>query len=208
MPKRVEVNKTLRGRMNFKGRLLQTNKFCHKAAKKTMQIYDQTKTSAQIVQNLIPCAAHVPPRCKEVTKCQCECHAGIPAAMSASPSKMVAKTAPELAKTQPGGAQDHPKSSTEAPMRAQMRPRAPKKHPKGGQETAQRHPREPKSSPRASKLRRIQAQEAPKPFQKRAWGLPKQAWDMILVRSFSQKAPTAIFCYFWRRTPKPLNSRW
>ena len=22
---------------------------------------------------LIPCAAHVPPRCKEVTKCQCEC---------------------------------------------------------------------------------------------------------------------------------------
>ena len=93
-------------------------------------------------------------------------------------------------------------------MRAQMRPRAPKKHPKGGQETAQRHPRESKSSPRASKLRRRQAQEAPKPLQKRAWGLPKQAWGMILVRSFSQKAPTAIFCYFWRRTPKPLNSRW
>ena len=155
----------------------------------------------------IPCAAHVPPRCKEVTKCQCECHAGIPAAISASPSKIVAKTAPELAKTQPGGAQDHPKSSTEAPMRAQMRPRAPKKHPKGGQETAQRHPRESKSFPRASKLRRRQAQDAPKPFQKRAWGLPKQAWGMILVRSFSQKAPTAIFCYFWRRTPKPLNSR-
>ena len=42
------------------------------------------------------CAAHVPPRCKGRTKCQCECHAGIPAAMSASSTKIVAKTAPEL----------------------------------------------------------------------------------------------------------------
>ena len=154
------------------------------------------------------CALHVPPRCKGRTKCQCECCAGIPAAISASSSKMVAQPALELSKTQPGGAQDPPKSSAGAPWRAQMRPRAPKKHPKGGQETAQRHPRESKSSPRASKLRRRQAQEAPKPLQKRAWGLPKQAWGMILVRSFSQKAPTAIFCYFWRRTQKPLNLRW
>ena len=54
MPKRVEVNETLRGRMNFKGRLLQkqTNS-ATKLQKKTMRIYDQKKTSAKIVQNLI-----------------------------------------------------------------------------------------------------------------------------------------------------------
>ena len=81
-----------------------------------------------------------------------------------------------------------------------MRPRAPRS-------TQKETKRQPKRSPRAAKLRRRQAQEAPKPLQKRAWGLPKQAWGMILVRSFIQKAPTAIFCYLWRRTPKPLNSR-
>ena len=49
MPKRVEVNETLRGRMNFKGRLLQkqTNS-ATKNCKKTMQIYNQKKTSAKI----------------------------------------------------------------------------------------------------------------------------------------------------------------
>ena len=54
MPKRVQVNKTLRGRMNFKGRLLQkqTNS-ATKLQKKTMQIYDQKQKSAKIVQNLI-----------------------------------------------------------------------------------------------------------------------------------------------------------
>ena len=147
MPKRVEVNKTLRGRMNFKGRLLQkqTNsatklpkkrcKFTTRKNKRknwsknagfsepnSIKNRRKSKTKAYLETNpfltsffLIPCAAHVPPRCKEVTKCQCECHAGIPAAISASPSKMVAKTAPEFAKTQPGGAQETQKSSAEAP---------------------------------------------------------------------------------------------
>ena len=51
MPKRVEVNKTLRGRMNFKGRLLQKQaNSATKLQKKMMQIYDQKKTSAKIVQ--------------------------------------------------------------------------------------------------------------------------------------------------------------
>ena len=50
MPKRVGVNKTLRGRMNFKGRLLQkqTNSATKLPQKKTMQIYNQKKTSAEI----------------------------------------------------------------------------------------------------------------------------------------------------------------
>ena len=46
--KRVEANKTLRGRMNFEGRLF---KKCAKFAtklQKTMQIYDQKKTSKKI----------------------------------------------------------------------------------------------------------------------------------------------------------------
>ena len=163
MPKRVEVNETLRGRMNFKGRLLQ--KLTNSATK--LQKDDANLQPKKLFKNLIPCAAHVPPRCKEVTKCQCECHAGIPAAMSASPSKMVAKTAPELAKTQPGGAQDSPKSSPEAPRKAQRRPRASKKRLKGDQEAAKRRPREPKSFPRAPKLRPRQAQEASKPLPNR-----------------------------------------
>ena len=49
MPKRVEVNKTLRGRMKFKGRLLQ-KQILPQNCKKTMQIYDQKKTSTKIVQ--------------------------------------------------------------------------------------------------------------------------------------------------------------
>ena len=50
MPKPVEVNKTLRGRMNFKGRLLQKQTNSATKLQKNVQIYDQKKTSAKIVQ--------------------------------------------------------------------------------------------------------------------------------------------------------------
>ena len=51
MPKRVEVNETLRGRMNFKGRLLQkqTNS-ATKLQKKRCEFTTRKKTSAKIVQ--------------------------------------------------------------------------------------------------------------------------------------------------------------
>ena len=148
----------------------------------------------------IPCAAHVPPRCKGRKKCQCKCTAGLPAAISASSSKIVAKTAQELSKSQPGGTQDLPKSSPEACMRAQMRPRAPKKHPRGAQEAARRRPREAKSSPRASKLRPRQAQETSKSLQKRAWGAPKQFCGAFGVGSSIRKAFGAIFRRLLRRS--------
>ena len=53
MPKHVEANKTLRGRMNFEGRLF--NKCAKFATKlqKTMQIYDQKKTGKKTPKSLI-----------------------------------------------------------------------------------------------------------------------------------------------------------
>ena len=42
----------------------------------------------------IPCAAHVPPRCKEETRCPCECHAGLLAVIQALHAKTMQKTAP------------------------------------------------------------------------------------------------------------------
>ena len=50
MPKRVEVNKTLRGRMNFKGRLLKKQANSATKLQKTMQIDEQKKTSPKIGQ--------------------------------------------------------------------------------------------------------------------------------------------------------------
>ena len=50
MPKRVEVNKTLRGHMNFKVDSYKNKQLLPQNCKNTMQIYDQKKTSAKIVQ--------------------------------------------------------------------------------------------------------------------------------------------------------------
>ena len=81
-----------------------------------------------------------------------------------------------------------------------MRPRAPKKHPRGVQEAARRRPREAKSSPRASKLRPRQAQETSKSLQKRAWGAPKQFCGAFGVGSSIRKAFGAIFRRLLRRS--------
>ena len=54
MPKRVEVNKTLRGRMNFKGRLLQkqTNS-ATKLQKKRCKFTTRKKQAQKLFKNLI-----------------------------------------------------------------------------------------------------------------------------------------------------------
>ena len=54
MPERVEVNKTLRGRMNLKGRLFKkTNKFCHKTAKQKCKFATRSKQTQKVLENLI-----------------------------------------------------------------------------------------------------------------------------------------------------------
>ena len=54
MPKRVEVNETLRGRMNFKGRLLQkqTNS-ATKLQKKRCEFMTRKKQAPKLFKNLI-----------------------------------------------------------------------------------------------------------------------------------------------------------
>ena len=54
MPKRVEVNETLRGRMNFKGRLLQkqTNS-ATKLQKKRCEFTTRKKQAQKLFKNLI-----------------------------------------------------------------------------------------------------------------------------------------------------------
>ena len=97
-------------------------------------------------------------------RCPCECHAGLPAGIKALSSKTIAKTVPELSKTQPGGTQDPLKSSPEALMRAQMRPRAPNLRLKGAQKTFKKAPKLPKRRLRAPKMPPREAREAPKPL--------------------------------------------
>ena len=129
---------------------------------------------------LIPCAAHVPPRCRVRRKSVCEIHAGHRAAINALYPKIESKTAPRADqnvvrrypkpfKIQPGGTQAHPDATKRCPRAAkrcskdtQERPRNAQEQPRGGQE------RPPK--------RQKRTQEVPRVLQNRFWHVPSTSW--------------------------------
>jgi hypothetical protein len=111
---------------------------------------------------LIPCAAHVPPRCRVRRKSVCEIHAGHRAAINALYPKIESKTGPRTDqnvvrrypkpfKIQPGGhkhTQMRPRDAQEQPRGAQKTPRNAQETPKGSQEVAKSDPKNGKNAPR------------------------------------------------------------
>ena len=110
----------------------------------------------------IPCAAHVPPRCRVRRKSVCEIHAGHRAAINALYPKIESKTGPRTDqnvvrrypkpfKIQPGGhkhTQMRPRDAQEQPRGAQKTPRNAQETPKGSQEVAKSDPKNGKNAPR------------------------------------------------------------
>ena len=89
----MEGHETLRGRMKFEGRLLKkTRKFCKKAAKNRCKFAIGKKQAKKALKNLIPCAAHVPPRFIVETKNRKEMPAGFFYSNSCTMSKNAAKS--------------------------------------------------------------------------------------------------------------------
>ena len=132
----------------------------------------------------IPCAARVPPRCKGRTKCPCECHAGLPAAIKALSSEIVAKTAPRVFQNP---AQRHLKPTKIEPRGTHESPDATK----SAQEAFQRHPRGAQKRPRAR-------QESPRPAQQ----VPRSRPNLFKI------GPGALQdLIFTRSWPKPLFRR-
>ena len=129
---------------------------------------------------LIPCAAHVPPRCRVKRKSVCEIHAGHRAAINALYPKIESKTGPRTDqnvvwrypkpfKIQPGGTQAHPDATKRCPRAAkrcskdtQERPRNAQEQPRGGQE------RPPKRQKRTQEVSRV--------LQNRFWHVPSTSW--------------------------------
>ena len=111
---------------------------------------------------LIPCAAHVPPRCRVRRKSVCEIHAGHRAAINALYPKIESKTAPRADqnvvrrypkpfKIQPGGTQAHPDATKRCPRAAKRCSKAPRnaqETPKSSQEVAKSDPKNGKNAPR------------------------------------------------------------
>ena len=120
---------------------------------------------------LIPCAAHVPPRCRVRRKSVCEIHAGHRAAINALYPKIESKTGPRTDqnvvrrypkpfKIQPGGTQAHPDATERCPRAAKevlkrhpgtpkKRPRAAKRWPRATPKTAKTHPGGSQSPPKS-----------------------------------------------------------
>ena len=110
----------------------------------------------------IPCAAHVPPRCRVRRKSACEIYAGHRAAINALYPKIESKTIPRADqnvvrrypkpfKIQPGGTQAHPdatKNAQEQSRGAQKTPRNAQETPKSSQEVAKSDPKNGKNAPR------------------------------------------------------------
>ena len=132
------------------------------------------------------------------TKCPCECHAGLPAAIKALSSKIVAKTAPRALqnpagrhpkpiKIEPGGTHENPDATKSAQHTL-----------KGAQVTPKSVPKLLKSCPRALQTRPRQAREAPKPLQNRARQAPRRVLAATVLGRLVRKAPRAFFCDFSR----------
>ena len=139
----------------------------------------------------IPCAAHVPPRCRVRRKSVCEIHAGHRAAINALYPKIESKTAPRADqnvvrrcpkpfKIQPGGTQAHPDATKRCPRAAkrcskdtQERPRNAQEQPRGGQE------RPPK--------RHKRTQEVPRVLQNRSWHVPRRNLGRVFRRNLCSK---------------------
>ena len=151
---------------------------------------------------LIPCAAHVPPRCRVRRKSVCEIHAGHRAAINALYPKIESKTGPRTDqnvvrrypkpfKIQPGGTQAHPDATKRCPRAAkrcskdtQERPRDAHEHPRGGQERP--------------KKRQKRTQEVPRVLQNRFWHVPRHILGAFFAGTFVRKALGSDFDRFSR----------
>ena len=112
----------------------------------------------------IPCAAHVPPRCRVRRKSVCEIHAGHRAAINALYPKIESKIVPELTRTWFGGTQNPSKSSLEAHKHTQMRPRGAQGQPRGAQKTPRNAQETPKGSQEVAKSDPKNGKNAPRRF--------------------------------------------
>ena len=118
----------------------------------------------------IPCAAHVPPRCRGRAKSVCESHAGLTAAIIALHPKTEFKTAPRAAqnviqrhpkpmKIDPGGTQaptdatkNRPRAAKRQPKHTQKRSRDGQERPRDGQEQPQNGQNMPRRPQGLSKI--------------------------------------------------------
>ena len=151
---------------------------------------------------LIPCAAHVPPRCRVRRKSVCEIHAGHRAALNALYPKIESKTVPRADqnvvrrcpkpfKIQPGSTQAYPDATKRCPRAAkrrskdtQERPRNAHEQPRGGQE------RPPK--------RQKRTQEVPRVLQNRFWHVPRRILGAFFAGTFVRKALGSDFVRYSR----------
>ena len=133
-------------------------------------ILDICLATLRLFRTPIPCAAHVPPRCRVRRKSVCEIHAGHRAAINALYPKIESKTAPRADqnvvrrypkpfKIQPGGTQAHPDATKRCPRAAkrcskdtQERPRNAQEQPRGGQERPEKRQKRTEGFPESSKI--------------------------------------------------------
>ena len=158
---------------------------------------------------MIPCAAHVPPRCRGRKKSLSEFRYGFPAEIRAPcksggrMSKFFPKTRRDAPKWSPKwsqnptqideksspspswaavGSQEGPKSTKDAPK---TRPRGGQERPRALQERPKSAPRAPKSAPRAPQERPKSTQERAKSAQER----PKSAQERPKRAQGTPKVP-------------------
>ena len=130
------------------------------------------------------------------TKCPCEWHAGLPAAMSALSSKIVAKTAPRAlqnpggrylkpTKIEPGGTHESPDATKSAQHASKRRPRDAQECPKAAQKLPKSAPDAPKTGPGGS-------QTPPKPSP----ASPKTRFGRDCARQARSKGSQSDFLRF------------
>jgi hypothetical protein len=157
---------------------------------------------------LIPCAAHVPPRCRGKTKNVCESHAGLRAGITHCIRNPSPKLFPEQPKTWFGGTHSPLKSNLGAPWRTQMRPkrraRAAKRRPKDTQE----RPRDSQEQPRADQEHSKSSQNAPKMLQtppKSTLVRPKMHLGCVFRRNLCSKGSGIRFSMDFRASCQSAN---
>ena len=151
-----------------------------KKTKNYTKIDDKSHVFRDVDFGWIPCAAHRPPHQKGRRQRACRCKSAVTASIKTicnevrGAAENMQNMSQKPSKTQPGTCQNLPKLNPGAPLDVKMRPRSATDQPRDGQqgprraqETPQKCPRGARSRPRAFKSRPCDAQEGPKPFQKR-----------------------------------------
>ena len=145
---------------------------------------------------LIPCAAHVPPRCRGKTKNVCESHAGLRAGITHCIRNPSPKLFPEQPKTWFGGTHSPLKSNLGAPWRTQMRPRGAQERPRGAQKTPRSARETPKSSREPTKSIQKAAKMRPRcsrPPQNLPWYAPRCILGAFFAGTCVRKARGSDF---------------